>query len=143
MTTTTANAPAKTTNIFEYATRYKLRFETSAGNLTTEQLWELPLTSSRPGKANLDEIAVGLHREIEAQGNESFVKSKKKDAILQAKFDVVKHIIDTKVAENEAKLVENSKQAQREKLDRLIENAEDAELAGKSPAELKAMRDAL
>jgi hypothetical protein len=133
-------ATAKDVNVFEYATRYKLRFETSAGNLTVEQLWELPLTSGRPGKANLDEIAIELNEALEKSKGKSFVKNVKKDETLQKKFDVVKHIIDTKVAENEAKLAENNKQAQREKLDRLIENAEDAELAGKTPDELRKMR---
>ena len=32
-------------NIFEYATRSKLRFQSSHGVLTVEQLWEVPLRS--------------------------------------------------------------------------------------------------
>jgi len=131
-----------TTNIFEQASRLKLRFETTRGNISVEDLWGLPLTP-KSDRVNLDQIAVELHQKIEAQGTTSFVKSAKKDEVLQLKFDIVKHIIDTKQAENEAKVAENNKAAKREQLDRLIETAETAELAKLSPAELKAMRDAL
>ncbi|MNE23027.1 hypothetical protein D3C80_1162610 [compost metagenome] len=71
------------------------------------------------------------------------MKVKKKDEILQLKFDIVKHIIETVQAENDAKLAENGKQAKRAHLDRLIEQAEDEELKKLSPTELKKMRDAL
>lgn len=33
-------------SIFEQASRQKLRFETSAGKLSIEDLWDLPLTSN-------------------------------------------------------------------------------------------------
>jgi len=131
-----------TANIFEQATRKKLRFTTSRGPLTVEDLWELPLTS-KTERPNLDAIAIELHEAIEAQGTKSFVKAAKKDEILQLKFDVVKHIIDVKEAENAAKVEENTKQAKREHLDRLIGQAEDRELASKTPEELRALRNAL
>ena len=35
-----------TMNIFEYATRAKLRFASSRGDLTVEQLWDVPLRST-------------------------------------------------------------------------------------------------
>lgn len=133
----------QTANIFEQASRAKLRYETSRGLMTVENLWELPLTSKVVDKPNLDAIALELYQQIEAQGTTSFVKAKKKDEILQLKFDIVKHIIETVQAENDAKLAENGKQAKRAHLDRLIEQAEDEELKKLSPAELKKMRDAL
>lgn len=138
MTTT-----AKDVNIFEQASRQKVRFETRMGNLSVEHLWDLPLTSTRPDKVNLDDIAVELHRAVEAQGTESFVKSKKKDEILQLKFDIVKHIIDTKVAENEAKLASAAKQSKRAEIDALIASKEGEALAGLSVEELRQMREAL
>lgn len=130
-------------SIFEKASRLKVRFDTGLGSLTVENLWDLPLTSSRTGKANLDAIAIELHNAIEAQGTTSFVSSKKKDDVLQLKFEVVKHIIDTKVAENEAKVNAASKQSKRDELDALISRKETDELAGKSVEDLKAMRDAI
>uniref|UniRef100_A0AB39CEW9 Uncharacterized protein n=1 Tax=Pseudomonas phage HRDY3 TaxID=3236930 RepID=A0AB39CEW9_9VIRU len=130
------------TNIFEQATRKKIRFETNRGVFQVEDLWDLPLTA-KGDRVNLDAIAVELHDKIEAQGTKSFVKAAKKDEILNLKFEIVKHIIETKEAEAEAKVAENDKQAKREQFDILIKQAELNELAGKSPAELKAMRDAL
>jgi len=92
----------------------------------------------------LDEyLPLIIHQKIEAQGTVSFVESTKKDEILQLKFDVVKHIIEVRQEENKAKVAEEGKQAQRDKLNRLIANAEDAQLASMTPEQLKAMRDAL
>lgn len=133
----------ETVNIFEQAARLKLRYDTDRGRISVEDLWELPLTSKTAGRLNLDQIAVELYQKIEAQPTTSFVKAAKKDEELQLRFDIVKHIIDVKQAEAEAKVSDNKKQAEREKFDRLIEQAENNELAGKTPAELKAMRDAI
>lgn len=132
-----------TANIFEQAARAKLRFETKLGDLTVEQLWDLPLTHSNVTRVTLDSIAVELDEQLEKGKTKSFVNSKKKDTILQLKFDVVKHIIDTREAENAAKVEEAGKSAQREKLDRLIAQKREGELEGKSIEELEEMRAAL
>lgn len=46
------------TNIFEKASRTKVRFEHPRGNFTVEQLWELPLKSTV--KVSLNELAEKL-----------------------------------------------------------------------------------
>ena len=130
----------ETVNIFEQASRMKLRFDTSVGRVSVEDLWDLPLSSSN--KPNLDAIAVDLNRALKGT-EESFVRNVKKDAILQLKFDIVKHVIDTRVAENAAKTEEAQKQAQRDKLDNLIARKEDAKLEELSVDELKEMRKSL
>src|ERR1019366_4994663 len=87
--------------MFTKASRLKLRFASPAGLVSTEDLWDLPLTSGT-GKANLDDIAKALFRQLKSDDNSSFVvKERKSDETLQLKFDVVKHIIDVRVAENE------------------------------------------
>ena len=43
-------------NIFERASRRKLRFDTVVGLLATEQLWELPLTA-KGERPDLDKLA--------------------------------------------------------------------------------------
>lgn len=130
----------ETVNIFEQASRMKLRFDTSVGRVSVEDLWDLPLSSSN--KPNLDAIAVDLNRALKGT-EESFVRNVKKDALLQLKFDIVKHVIDTRVAENAAKTEAAQKQAQRDKLDDLIARKEDAKLEELSVDELKEMRKAL
>lgn len=86
--------------MFEIASRKKLRVKTSIGELTVEQLWDLPLTSTRG--VNLDDIAIRLSQEITKQ-QLSFVSdnAKKEDADLKVLFDIVIHIIE--VRKNEAK----------------------------------------
>lgn len=66
-------------NIFELATRQKLRFASAKGDLTTEQLWDLPLLISSPTrdvKVDLDTLARSINHELKAQAEESFVSTK-------------------------------------------------------------------
>lgn len=88
--------------MFQQASRLQLRFSSPKGELTTEDLWLLPLTSAT-GKANLDDIAKGLFRALKSDENVSFVAPERKsDPRTQLAFDIVKHIIDVRVAENAA-----------------------------------------
>lgn len=130
-----------TANIFEQAARTKLRFDTERGQLSAENLWDLPLTSEH--KLSLDKLAVELNREIKATAEESFVKNAKKDTVLQLRFDIVKHIIDTKVAENEAKTKEKVRETQLSKIDEVIAKKQDAALENLSLEELEKMRAGL
>ena len=54
-------------DIFEQASRLKLRFPSPLGTLSTEDLWHLPLTSTT-GKANLNDIGKALNYEGAAVG---------------------------------------------------------------------------
>jgi len=47
--------------MFAFATKKKIRFETSKGLLSVEDLWDLPLTSDN-GRPNLDDIAKGIYK---------------------------------------------------------------------------------
>lgn len=99
-------------NIFETASRQKLRFETSKGLLSVEDLWDLPLTSAT-GKVCLDGIAIELHKQLRSTADVvSFVdEAAKTDSHAQLSFDVVKHVIDQRKAENAAE-VEAKKRAE-------------------------------
>ena len=84
--------------MFEKASRLKLRFDTPKGMITTEDVWDLPLTS-RNG-ASLDNLAKDLNRTIKETEEESFVADKSaRNTVLELKFDIVKHIIEVKKAE--------------------------------------------
>lgn len=131
----------ETKNIFEQATRRKLRFETRIGSLSAEELWDLPLSSDR-NKPNLDEIAIDLNRALKGT-EESFVSSAKKDAVLQLKFDIVKHIIDTRVQEKDAKTAEVQRNTQIQKIDELIATKETEKLANLSVEELQELKSKL
>ena len=52
-------------DLFEKAVRTKLRFETSKGQLSLEEVCDLPLTSTT-GKTNLYDIARTFRRELKS-----------------------------------------------------------------------------
>ena len=119
-------------NNFEKATRLRLRFETSRGNLNVEDLWRLPLTE-------LDKLAIALNKQLKESSEESFIKAKSKDnKLLELRFDIVKHIIETLLSEDEEKKKAADKRAKREQLLELIAKKKNQELEGKSLEELEA-----
>ena len=128
---------------FEKASRIRLRFDTPQGSLTVEDLWALPLTS-RTGRANLDDIAKSLNRQLKETAEESFVvKNNKTNEGLQLAFDLVKHVIEVRVAENEAADQAAAKKEQKQKLLALIVEKKEEDLKGKTVEELEAMVGAL
>lgn len=116
-------------NIFEQATRARFRFKTDNGYISTEDLWHVSLEK-------LDTIALGLQAELNKPG-ESFISNKPKDATLQARFDVVKHIIDTKLEEKRAESERTRNAAERQVLLAALEKRQQAELEGLSTEDIK------
>lgn len=131
--------------MFEKATRQKVRFDTSRGQITVEDLWDLPLTSTT-SKPNLDDIAKGLHRELRSSAETaSFVTpaANTGNEELQLKFDVVKHVIDVRVAERNAASEATKRRETKQRILEIVQMKEDESLRGKSLEELKAMAEAL
>lgn len=127
-------------NIFEKASRQKIRFTTARGQLSVEQLWDLPLT----GEVSLDAIAVGLDTDIRNEAPRSFVNSAGTgNALLNLKFDVIKHVIEVRVEENKQKLAKQAAAQQAKLIDEKIIELENQELLSGSLADLKAKRAAL
>jgi hypothetical protein len=130
--------------MFEKAVRLKLRFSSPQGQLSAEDLWDIPLTTQRPGNASLNNIAKGISRELKNEGEEDFVNPKSgADEILALKLDIVKHVIQVRQAENDAKQLATAKREQKAKLLELIAKKQDSELEGKTLAELQEMVAAL
>lgn len=125
--------------MFEKATRMRLRFETTAGLIDVEDLWQLPLTSTR-GKINLDDIAKDLHKKLKNDDEVSFVyKDKKPESLDQLRFDIVKHIIDVKIAEREAEADATARKEKKQKILALIAEKQDENLRGMTLEQLTAM----
>jgi len=123
--------------MFEQATKQKLRFDSSKGSLTVEDLWDLNLSA---GSCSLDTLAKSINREIKQAEEESFVvKRSRASETLNLKFEIVKHIIDVRVAEAEAKVEATERKKQRIKIMELIAKKEDQSLENKSLDELKAL----
>ena len=128
--------------LFEKASRLKLRFATALGSLTVEDLWELPLTSIR--QPSLDDVAKSLNRAIKEAQEESFVVEASTASVkLQLGFDIVKHVIDVRKAEDEVHALKVLNKQKKQKLLSLIAEKKDEQLKGSSVEELQAMVEAL
>jgi hypothetical protein len=127
--------------MFEQASRLKLRFETSRGNISTEDLWDLPLTSITG--FSLDDLAKSLNKAVNESEESFVVKRSKTDEILALRFDIVKHVIEVKLAEAEASRKALENKAQKEKIMGIIADKEDDALKGKSIPALKKMANEL
>lgn len=100
-------------NLFEAASRKKIRFNTLKGSVTAEDLWDIPLIDG--DGINLDDIAKSLYRALNTDHVDSFVlKAQKPDEITQLKFDIVTHIIKVRLVEKEkaeqARVIREKKQ---------------------------------
>ena len=93
--------------IFEQASRLKLRFETTKGFLSTEDLWDLSLTS-------LDSIYRVINKKLKEESEESLITTRSKsNKELDLKVEILKHVV--KVKQEEAEL----KKARQERLNEL------------------------
>ena len=124
-------------NLFLQATREKFRFESSKGDLSVEQLWDLPLTS-RTG-FDLDTVAKAVNADLKSSNEESFVNASNNPAVsrLQAKLEVVKAIIEVKLAQAEATKKRAEKIAERQRLMEVLHSKKDQELQGLSVEEIE------
>lgn len=129
-------------DIFEQASKARLRFESPRGLLCTEDLWDLPLQGNEG--YSLDGVAVNIHKKLKDSELESFVvKKNKKDTVLQLQMDIVKRVIEVRL-DDQAKKEKKALNAEKKKqiLGILAEKEEDS-LKNKSPKALKEMLDSL
>lgn len=134
-------------NIFEQATRQKLRFDSVQGPLDVEQLWGLPIKSTRSGQADLDTIYKGLSREIKAAEEDSLVPTEsvvdKKAVQTQLKHDIVKYIAAVKHEENSAAASASAKKAEKEQLLEILARKRNQKLEESSEEDIIARINAL
>ena len=123
-------------NIFEYAARTKMRFQTSAGNITVEDLWDLPLTSKT--KVNLNSIGLAIRSNLKDQTEESLVSpvDSKVTKDLQARFDIIMHIINAKQEEAAARRQEAANASKIRVLEQAIAYKKEEDIKSKSIEEL-------
>ena len=128
--------------MFEAATRNKLRFPSGRGPLTVEQLWDVPLRSK--DNFDLNAIAKAINAELKTTAEESFVDSNKSPAQgkLELAFDIVKHVITKKVAEEKAAMTRAANQAEKARLLEILAKKQDDKLEGLTEAQIqKKIRD--
>lgn len=121
--------------MYKKATKLKLRFSSPRGELTTEQLWDLPLQSHT--KTNLNDIAVEVSKSIDV--TENFITGQSKDnSIAELKLAILKDIIKDKLQENKDKATKIKNAQEVSKLEEILESKEDASLTKLGKKEIKA-----
>ena len=116
--------------IFERASKQQLRFQSTKGNLSTEELWDLSLQS-------LDSLARGVNKQLKEANEESFISTKtKSNTELELKLDILKHIIADKIADQEAKKVKAERAQELEMLQNLLAKNKTKELKALSSEDI-------
>jgi hypothetical protein len=120
--------------LFEKATRTKMRFQFK-GLLSVEDLWDLT-----PNE--LDAIFKNLNGLLKQASEESLLQVKSSsDQELEAKIEIVKHMVNVKLREAEARANAKNLKAQEQKLLAILASKEEEDLQGKSPEDIRAMLD--
>jgi hypothetical protein len=115
--------------MFEKASRVKLRFSTTQGVLATEDLWDLKLTA-------LDVLARALHKSLEESEISFITPATAANETAKLKFDIVKHVIDSKLAAQEAARTQAEKATQKARILEILAKKQDASLEAKTTEEL-------
>jgi hypothetical protein len=121
----------ETVNIFEQAARRKLRWTTTRGQITVEELWDLPLQSNTK-ELSLDGLAVSLDTEIQGNGaGKSYLKKQRStvDKDQKLRFDIVVHIIEVREQENEDRANSQRLAAEAKQLEEALEDRTASDLA--------------
>lgn len=120
---------------FKKASKEKLRFNTTKGVLSVEQLWDLTLT-------DLSALIKGVNKLLKGIDDDSlgFLDAQNTvDETQQLRFDVLKDIYLTKKADNEAARTAKETRERNQKILGLIAEKKEESLKGKTIEELEAM----
>lgn len=124
-------------NIFEYAARNKLRFASARGELTAEQLWDVPLRSK--DDFNLNAVARGASKAWKDVSEDSFVETAKtpEHTRREAALELVKYVIGAKLAEEDAAKKRADNKVEKERLLAILAEKQDGKLSELSEKELQ------
>lgn len=124
-------------DIFEKASKVRIRFASTKGLLTTEDLWALSLRQ-------LNTLAKGLNKTLKDAVEEDFLEAANKaDTETKLGFDIVLHILRFKEAEGKTRAEAADKKAEKAKLLAVLDRKQDASLEGMTEEQIKQKIDAL
>lgn len=132
-----------TDKLFEMATRKKWRFPSARGELTVEQLWDLPLlaktTQQQFAGFDLNGVARALNASAKALGEENFVatRANPEKAEAEAKLELVKAIIATKQDEAKKAEARAAKAEEKRRIMDILAQKDDETLRSSSAEELR------
>lgn len=124
-------------NIFEYATRNKIRFQSTRGELTVEQLWDVPLRST--SDFNLNAVAKAANKAFKDVSEENFVDATKTVAHERAEITLrlVEYVIHVKLEEEQATKRRADNKLEKEKLLGILAEKQAGKLSELSEKELQ------
>ena len=125
-----------TENLFEMATRNKMRFPSTKGELSVEDLWDL-------SDKDLDVVYKNLKDQEVKSSEESLLDDANVDPKLTAAIGIVKYIFTTKRNEKLAEKERINKKLTQKKYIDALSKKEDEAIEKMSEAELRAMIDSL
>lgn len=125
-------------DIFEKASRLKLRFDTSQGQFSTEDLWELSLQT-------IDTIAKKVNTQLRSEGEETFLSTSinKRSTHNDLRLEILKHVIKAKEQEQEDSKARVEKRAKIARLKELAQQKADEALSSQSLDEINKQIDEL
>lgn len=119
-------------NIFEYATRNKMRFPYK-GSVSVEDLWDLSVTE-------LDKVFKTLNSQRKQSQEESLLNTKsKEDEIVDIQIAIVKHIVAVKLEEKEAREKAAENKAKKQKIMAIMAARDEKALENASNEDLQKM----
>jgi len=123
-------------NIFEKATKEKIRFE-YRGTISAEDLWDLDVTE-------LDNIFKGLNSSKKQLSEESLLDIKTtQDTLLNTQIKIIKHIVESKLTDAAARVLLQERKDKKEKIMSILASKQDSELESKSAKQLQKMLEEL
>lgn len=125
-----------TEKLFEMATRSKLRFPSTKGELSVEDLWDL-------SDKDLDVVYKNLKDQEVKSSEESLLDDANVDLKLTAAIGIVKYIFTTKRNERLAEKERINKKLTQRKYINALSKKQDEAIEKMSEAELRAMIDSL
>lgn len=121
-----------TNNMFELATRSKMRFP-FRGSVSVEDLWDLSVE-------NLDSVFKTLNSQLKKAKEESLLSTRSEaDQLLDAQIEIVKYIVTVKLEEDNKRKKAKEQRELRQKLLAIKAEKQDASLKNKTEAEIDAM----
>lgn len=118
-------------NLFEKASRLKLRFQAKQGLLSVEDLWDLSLSA-------LDMLAQSVNRELQSETEVSFLPTKRKATSHNGmRLELLKYVISVRVDEADKAKVRAEKRAKLDMLRSLAETKAVEQFASQSLDEIK------
>lgn len=118
--------------MYKKALRVKLRFSTTKGKLTTEDLFDLSLT-------DLNNLAIALDKKLSETPRKSFISDIAPDTQEdELRFNIVKDVINLKLAERNAAQNAKAKAAEKAQLLEILHRKQNEALENLSVAEIEA-----